>query len=147
MEDIEESSSQAYLQPPSQMAAQPIGTSAMSKPLFGGPKIGGASVIKPGKYQPKKFQMAMPDEKQSGIYGLKSNQEDDELVESMALDDNLGSQRKPLNANPSMSVLSGGPKMMVVQQKQLGPNIIKQKIKQNLEDRKADPGAYKRPPS
>ena len=46
------------------------------------------SIIKPGKYKPKKFMMEMPDEKQSGIYGLKKPlMEEDEMVESLALDE------------------------------------------------------------
>jgi hypothetical protein len=82
----------------------------MAKPAFAG--IGGAggkavlpsSIIKPGKYQPKKFQMEMPDEKQSGLYGIKRN-DDDDLVESLALED---SSRK-ISSKP------------IVQAKQLGP--------------------------
>lgn len=51
----------------------------MAKPAFAGlgnPTGAGkavlpSSIIKPGKYQPKKFQMDMPDEKQSGLQFLK----------------------------------------------------------------------------
>jgi hypothetical protein len=43
----------------------------MSKPVFGAGKATlPSAIIKPGKYKPVKFQMDMPDEKQSGIYGL-----------------------------------------------------------------------------
>lgn len=122
----------------------------MSKPMIGGGKATlPSAIIKPGKYKPKKFQMDMPDEKQSGIYGLKSgNNDEDDLVESLALDDNTnkrvsGSGMKGLPPQ-SLSSLAGGPKL-VVQPKLLGPNMMRQKIKENLEDRQANPG--KRPPS
>lgn len=45
-------------------------------------------VSRPGKFQFKKnggFKMDMPDEKQSGIYGLKRN-DDDEIVDSLVDD-------------------------------------------------------------
>jgi hypothetical protein len=43
----------------------------MSKPSLGGNKATlPSAIIKPGKYKSKKFQMDMPDEKQSGIYGI-----------------------------------------------------------------------------
>jgi hypothetical protein len=50
--------------------------------------------------------MEMPDEKQSGIYGIKKGGfEDDELVESMALDE---PKAKPsLNPVSSISALGG----------------------------------------
>lgn len=58
----------------------------MTKPQFGGGSKATlpTAIIRPGKYKPVKFQMEMPDEKQSGIYGLKGN--DDDNVESMSLD-------------------------------------------------------------
>jgi len=79
----------------------------MSKPLLGG---GGkatlpSAIIKPGKYKPKKFQMDMPDEKQSGIYGIRAPEEEDELVESMALDESA--RGPPLNQIASQSALGG----------------------------------------
>ncbi len=122
----------------------------MSKPVFGGNKATlPSAIIRPGKYQPKKFQMEMPDEKQSGIYGLKK-EDDDDVVESLALDDNIQRsgfkpiQGSKLNQNTSQSALgslaSGPPK---VQPKLLGPNFMKQKIKENL----ADGGTRVRPPS
>lgn len=81
----------------------------MSKPVFGGGTKSTlpSAIIKPGKYKPKKFQMDMPDEKQSGIYGIQRNiNDDDNLVESMALDDNI--KYKPsLNPAPSSSALGG----------------------------------------
>ena len=64
----------------------------MAKPAFAGlgnpsgKAVLPSSIIKPGKYQPKKFQMEMPDEKQSGLYGIKHHDEDD-VVESLALDE------------------------------------------------------------
>lgn len=78
----------------------------MSKPMLGG---GGkatlpSAIIKPGKYKPKKFQMDMPDEKQSGIYGIRAPDED-ELVESMALDESA--RGPPLNPITSQSALGG----------------------------------------
>ena len=87
----------------------PPSTSVMSKPVFGGGTKSTlpASIIKPGKYKPKKFQMDMPDEKQSGIYGLQNNMnDDDDNVESMALDENIRS-KPSLNAAPSISALGG----------------------------------------
>ncbi len=73
----------------------------------------------------------MPDEKQSGIYGLKKD-EDEDVVESLALDDNMPRsvfklpQGSKLNQNTSQSALgtlaSGPPK---VQPKLLGPNFMK----------------------
>ena len=129
---------------------QPIG---MSKPSLGGSTKTTlpSSVIKPGKYKPKKFQMDMPDEKDSGMYGLKNNM-DDELVESLALDSNENQfkLKQPtfmgglpsLNSNPSLAGLDG---KMGVQMKLVGPNIMRKKIIENLEERKLNPG--KRPPS
>jgi hypothetical protein len=61
--------------------------------------------------------MEMPDEKQSGLYGIKRN-DDDDMVESLALDD---SSRK-ISSKP------------IVQAKQLGPSILKNKIKDALAD-------------
>jgi hypothetical protein len=96
----------------------------MAKPAFaglGGPSGGKAvlpsSIIKPGKYQPKKFQMEMPDEKQSGLFGLRRDEE--EVVESLALDE---SSARRISSKP------------IVQQKQLGPQILKTKIKDALAD-------------
>ena len=45
--------------------------------------------------QPKKFQMDMPDEKDSGMYGIKKDVEED-VVESLALDDNNFKQKSNL---------------------------------------------------
>jgi len=91
----------------------------MSKPLLGGAKATSA-IIKPGKYKPKKFQMDMPDEKQSGIYGLVKgpigtsginggfHDDGDDMVESMALDDNSSARpRGTLNPTISQSTLAG----------------------------------------
>ena len=93
----------------------------------------------------------MPDEKQSGIYGLKRDQDDD-VVESLAFDDNIPKPKSNvpygLNQNAgqgTLGSLAGGPpiKMAAVQPKLLGPNLMKQKIKDNL----ADGGNKMRPPS
>ena len=86
--------------------------------------------------------MEMPDEKQSGIYGYQNKLGlEDDVVESLALDDNTSSRV----LNPAGSQLSlGGGGNKPVQMKLIGPNMMRQKIKENLEDRKADP---KRPSS
>ena len=62
----------------------------MSKPLIGGSKATlPSAIIKPGKYKPaEKFRMEMPDETKSGMYGIKPTFED-ELVESLALDESI----------------------------------------------------------
>jgi hypothetical protein len=68
----------------------------MSKPVFGANKATlPSAIIRPGKYQPKKFQMDMPDEKDSGMYGIKKDVEED-VVESLALDDNNFKQKSNL---------------------------------------------------
>lgn len=73
----------------------------MSKPLIGGSKATlPSAIIKPGKYKPKKFQMDLPDEKQSGIYGLKANDDEDDLVESLALDENNSNRNARMNGVP-----------------------------------------------
>lgn len=74
--------------------------------------------------------MEMPDEKQSGIYGIQANKNDfdDDVVESLALDDSV---RRPSNKP-------------VVQQKQLGPGLMKQKIKESVAE---GSGIGKRPSS
>ena len=74
--------------------------------------------------------MDLPDEKESGMSNF-IQPVDEEVVESMALDD------KPTPVKPL------GPAKMT--NKILGPNMMRQKIQQNLEERKADP--TKRPPS
>ena len=68
----------------------------MSKPALGGNKATlPSAIIRPGKNKPKKYQMDMPDEKQSGMYGIKKEFEDD-VVESLALDDNNFKQKSNL---------------------------------------------------
>lgn len=76
--------------------------------------------------------MDMPDEKMSGMYGIKK-EDDEDVVESLALEDNNFSKPKPnlpsfgLNQNTSQSVLGGGAplKLGSVQPKLLGPNFMK----------------------
>ena len=60
----------------------------------------------------------MPDEKQSGIYGVKRPFDEEEVVESLALDE---SSRR-ISSKP------------IVQQKHMGPQILKTKIKDALSD-------------
>jgi len=56
--------------------------------------------------------MDMPDEKHSGMYGIKK-EDDDDVVESLALDDNNFSRAKSnlplygLNQNTSQSAIGG----------------------------------------
>jgi hypothetical protein len=62
--------------------------------------------------------MEMPDEKQSGMFGIKRTNDDDDVVESLALDESA----RRISSKP------------IVQQKQLGPSILKTKIKDALAD-------------
>ena len=116
----------------------------MSKPVFGGNKATlPSAIIRPGKYQPKKFQMDLPDEKQSGLYNLKRD-EDDDVVESLALDDNIPKPKSNVPFGLNQAPLGGmGGAPLKVAPKLLGPNLMKQKIKENL----ADGGNKMRPPS
>jgi hypothetical protein len=89
-------------------------SSLLSKPTLGGKATLPAAIIKPGMYKPKKFQMEMPDEKQSGMYSKKlaGDDLDEDVVESMALEE----------PKPKPSSLGG---KVAVQPKLLGPNIMR----------------------
>ena len=98
----------------------------MTKPQLGGgnkstlPTV----IIRPGKYKPVKFQMEMPDEKQSGIYGLKSQVNEDDMVESMSLEDSVP-KRSLNNGGNGIASSSGIGVKINVQPKLIGPNVMR----------------------
>lgn len=94
----------------------PIG---MTKPNLIANKAVLPSQLKPKLISKQKFQMAPPDEKQSGMVNFKARMEED-VVESM----DINNERKPLN-KPQ------------VKEVQLGPQKLKEHQK-NLEDSKIE---------
>lgn len=89
--------------------------------------------------------MDMPDEKQSGIYGIQSNAGNgfgyqEEFVESL-----MDEPRPFATKIPPRVVAPNISNNTQVQQKLIGPNVMRSKIKTNLEESKNDIG--KRPPS